>query len=36
MMWLFKLLFDQNLIIINYKFNSNFNNHIIFGGTQKG
>ena len=32
----FVILFDQNLIIINYKFNDDFNSHIIFGETQKG
>jgi hypothetical protein len=30
--FLFKLLFDQNLIVINLKFNYNFKSYIIFGG----
>ena len=29
MMWLLKSKFDQNLIMINHKFNSNFMSHII-------
>ena len=33
MMWLLKL-FNQNLIMINYKFNDDFNSHIFFGWTQ--
>ena len=33
-MWLLKLPFDQNLIIINYKSNGDFKSHIIFKGTQ--
>jgi hypothetical protein len=27
--------FDQNLIVINHKPNSNFKSHLIFGGTQE-
>jgi hypothetical protein len=34
MMGLFKLLFDQNLIIIDYKFNNNFNSYIIINKIQ--
>jgi hypothetical protein len=35
MMWLLKLSFDQNSIMINHKSNGNFKSHIILGGTQK-
>ena len=35
MMWLIKSIFDWNAIMINHKLNSNFNSHIIFGGTQE-
>jgi uncharacterized protein (DUF1919 family) len=34
--WLLKLPFDQNSIIINHKPNSNFNSYVIFLWTQKG
>jgi hypothetical protein len=30
LMWLLKLLFDQNLIMIYYKFNGNFKSYINF------
>jgi hypothetical protein len=36
MMRLLKSLFDKNLITINHKPNNNFNNHIVYGGTQEG
>jgi len=36
MMWLLKLSFDQNSIMINHKFNNDFNNHIIFNIIQIG
>jgi hypothetical protein len=32
--WLFKSLFDQNSIMINYKFNDDFNSYIILSMTQ--
>ena len=35
MMWLLKLSFDQNSIIINYKLNDNFNNYIILEETKE-
>jgi len=35
MWWLLKSQFDQNLIVINHKFNGNFNYYPIFGGTQE-
>ena len=34
MIWLLKLQFDQNSIIINHKSNADFNSHIIFSKTQ--
>jgi len=34
MMWLLKLPFDQNLIMIYQKSNGDFKSHIIFRGTQ--
>jgi hypothetical protein len=36
MMYLLKLPFDQNIIMINHKSNSNFNSHIIFSMMQIG
>jgi hypothetical protein len=36
MIWLLKLLFDQNSIIINHKFNGDFNSHIIFSKNTSG
>jgi hypothetical protein len=33
-MWLLKLPFDQNLIMIYQKSNGDFKSHIIFRGTQ--
>ena len=35
MMWLLKLLFDQNSTMINHKTNGDFNNDIIFEGIQE-
>jgi hypothetical protein len=32
--WLLKLSFDQHLIVLHHKFNSNFKNHIILKGTR--
>jgi hypothetical protein len=34
MMWLLKSSFDQNLIMINHKFNSDFNSYIILSKIQ--
>jgi hypothetical protein len=36
LMWLLKLLLDQNLIVIYQKFNGNFKSHINFEGTKEG
>jgi hypothetical protein len=36
MMWLLKLLFDQNLIMINHKPDGDFNSHIILRWTKDG
>jgi hypothetical protein len=36
MMWLLKLPFDQNPIMIDYKSNCDFNSYIIFSRTQVG
>jgi len=36
MMWLLKLLFDQNSIIINNMSNGNFKTHIIIREKQEG
>jgi hypothetical protein len=35
MRWILKLSFDQNSIMINYKHNGNFKNHLIIRGTQE-
>jgi hypothetical protein len=34
-MWFLKSLFDQNLIVINYKLNGDFKSHLIFGVIQE-
>jgi hypothetical protein len=35
LMWLLKLLLDQNIIMIYHKFNGNFKSHINFKGDKK-